>query len=70
MNVKPSENVVAMDRTASSEAKFVSELKTAVTILCAKMQEADARGITIAFNIDKAADGKFAVTKLDVTKRL
>lgn len=53
-----------------SDAKLAAELRTAVHSLCAKMQEADRRGVDLNFNIGRGSDGMFVVAFCNVSKRI
>jgi hypothetical protein len=53
------------------DADLVNEIRDAVNALCAKMNEARARGITVNFQLGQSApDTEHSVTRLEISKKL
>lgn len=59
-----------LQMAALNEDRLEADIKSGVDALCSLMNEAALRGVTVSFNIDKNAEGRFEVQKLELIKKL
>ncbi len=60
--------VVPMSKANMSDQKLVSDIKTSVAMLAAKIEEARLRRINVVFDIRPNEKGVFHVRQLEITR--